>query len=153
MHRTLLKNLPKLIGLLFIFSAGSKLLFPGQATMGLESLELPYWLAKSIVASLIVIEFYLGILLVGNIDLRFALILSTALMFIFTAYMWYLSTLANPPSCGCLGLNGIFKSTKHEALFGLLRNCLLLWILKVAYDYHFPRSISGAGPQGEPVKI
>lgn len=46
-----------------------------------------------------------------------------------------------PPSCGCLGLTGIFKSRKQEALFGLFRNCLILWALKLAYDYYFPRTL------------
>ena|SRR5437879_2751104 len=53
----------------------------------------------------------------------------------------YLSTLAHPPSCGCLRLTGIFKSRKQEALFGLFRNCLILWSLKLAYDYYFPRTL------------
>jgi hypothetical protein len=47
-----------------------------------------------------------------------------------------LSMLANPPSCGCMGLTQLFKSNKHNAVFGLLRNCVILWLLKGAYDYY-----------------
>ena len=46
--------------------------------------------------------------------------------------------MANPPSCGCWGQPGVFKSNKHEALFGVLRNCLILWALKWSHDRHFP---------------
>jgi hypothetical protein len=34
-------------------------------------------------------------------------------------FLWYLSTLANPPSCGCLGLTGMFDSSRHDAVFGI----------------------------------
>ena len=139
MGRVLLKHIPKLIGFIFIFAGCSKLLMPGQATMALESLDIPYGLANAIVIAVTILELYLGVLLILRIDLRYALVLSTGVMFAFTVYIWYLSTLAHPPSCGCLGLTGIFKSRKQEAWFGLLRNCLILWALKLTYDHHFPR--------------
>jgi hypothetical protein len=104
--------------------------------MALESLDLPYNWAKAIVASVIALELYLGAILLLKFSLKFALILATGLMFVFTAYLWYLSTMANPPSCGCLGLTGIFNSSKNEAVFGLLRNCVILWALKSAYGCH-----------------
>ena len=72
-----------------------------------------------------------------NIELAFTNSQSMAIMLGFTIYLWYLSMLANPPSCGCLGLTGIFKTNKREALVGVLRNCVILWALKLSYDYHF----------------
>jgi hypothetical protein len=45
--------------------------------------------------------------------------------------------MASPPACGCLGLTGLFNSSRHEALFGVFRNCAILWILKLSYDHHF----------------
>jgi Methylamine utilisation protein MauE len=139
MYPLLLKHAPKLIGYIFLFAGGYKLLLPGQATMALESLGLPYTLANTMVIGATILELYLAALLIRQIDLKYALVVSTALMLAFTVYMWYLSSLAHPPSCGCLGLTGIFKSRKQEALFGLFRNCVILWLLKLTYDYHFPR--------------
>jgi len=46
---------------------------------------------------------------------------------------------SKPPSCGCLGLSAIFSSAKHEALFGLFRNVVILWALKLSYDYYFKK--------------
>jgi hypothetical protein len=31
----------------------------------------------------------------------------------------------------------MFNSSKHEALFGIFRNCVILWALKLTMDYHF----------------
>ena len=58
-------------------------------------------------------------------------------MLVFAGYLWYLSTLANPPSCGCLGLTGIFENSRNEALLGLARNFTILWAMKWSYDRHF----------------
>ena len=83
-----------------------------------------------------------------RLDLRFALRLATGLMLVFTVYLWYLSTLAHPPACGCLGLTGIFKSSRQEAAFGVARNFLILCAIKLAYDYYFPRAepLSNSAP-------
>jgi hypothetical protein len=72
------------------------------------------------------------------------MILSTALVFVFTGYLFYRSTLAHPPSCGCLGLTGIFQNSRHEALLGLARNFLILWLIKWSYDRHLPISRVGS---------
>jgi uncharacterized membrane protein YphA (DoxX/SURF4 family) len=145
MYRFLLKHIPTFVGLLFLASAALKLFNPGQATMALESLDIPYKQANIMVIVVTILEFYLGALLLKKIDLKYAMIASTVLMFLFTAYLWYLSTLANPPSCGCLGLTGIFNSKKVEAVFGLARNCAILWALKLSYDYYFkPSQSTGA---------
>lgn len=67
------------------------------------------------------------------------------IMFVFTASLWYLSTLADPPKCGCLGLTGMFNSSKHEAFFGVFRNCAILWALRSSFDHHFkPTEKAGA---------
>ena len=95
-------------------------------------------------ASVIVLELCLGAILIQKLDLKFALIAATGLMFLFAGYLWYLSTLANPPSCGCLGLTGIFQNSRHEALLGLARNFLILWAIKWTYDGHFPSDQAAA---------
>ena len=95
--------------------------------------------AKGIVASVTSIELYLGTILLLRIDLKYGLSLSTAIMFVFTAYLFYLSTLAHPPSCGCLGLTGMFQNSRVEAISGLARNCAILWALRWTYFRCFPR--------------
>ena len=132
------KCIPLLLGTLFVYAGIQKLLHPGPATMALESLDVPYSWARAIVASVIVLELYLGAILIINLNLKFALVVATGVMFLFAGYLWYLSTLANPPSCGCLGLTGIFQNSRHEALLGLARNFLILWTIKWTYDQHFP---------------
>jgi hypothetical protein len=136
MLRILPKQVPRLVGCLFLYAAIYKLLYPGQATMGLVSLDIPYKAAALIVTATIVSELYLGVILTFHIDLQYAMTVAMGVMLLFIAYMCYLSTLASPPSCGCLGMTGIFKSNKEAALFGMFRNCVILWGLKLAYDYY-----------------
>jgi hypothetical protein len=90
--------------------------------------------AKPLVVIVTGVELYLAILLILRLDLHFALPACTVTILMFTAFLWYLTTLAHPPACGCMGLTGMFGSTKHEALLGLVRNCLLLWCLKLSMD-------------------
>src|SRR5438094_1524992 len=140
----LAKFVPMLLGGIFLYAAIQKLLHPGPATMALESLDVPYSWAKTMVASVIVLELYLGVILILKLGVKFALVLATGVMFVFAGYLWYLSTLANPPSCGCLGLTGIFQNSRHEALLGLARNFLILWAIKWTYDGHFPSDQAAA---------
>jgi len=105
-------------------------------------------LVTSIVVSVLVAELYVGTLLLMNADLKFSLLFSTAIMFVFSGYLFYLSTLAHPPSCGCLGLSGIFKSSKQEAIWGLARNCIILWALKVAYESRFGNNLRAGEATG-----
>jgi hypothetical protein len=137
MKNWMLKHLPTLLGLLFLWAGLYKLLYLGQVTMSLETVGLSYAWAKGLVAATIIAELYLGIILIWRLDLKFGLGAAMALMLRFTAYLWYLSTVADPPKCGCLGLTGMFNSSKHEALFGVFRNCVILWALKLTMDYHF----------------
>jgi len=130
---------PLLFGALFLATIIAKLIHPGSATLALEVLGLHYEWAAGIVAGVTAMELYLGTILLLRHDLKYALQLSTATLLIFTAYLFFLSSLANPPSCGCLGLNGIFRSSREEAIWGLVRNCAMLWGLKWTYDCHFPR--------------
>jgi hypothetical protein len=130
--------IPRVVGLIFLWAGTYKMQFPAEAVIGLEALEFPRWVAESLVYFVIVMEIYLGLLLLLKIDWQLAMRLAFGLMFIFTTYLFYLSTLANPPFCGCLGLTGVFNSGKHQALFDLARNVLILWALAVSYRHHFP---------------
>lgn len=139
MKQLLPKHAPRVVGCIFILAAVGKLLNPNTATSALESLEVPYRWAEAVIFVVTVLEFYLGVILLLHRDLKWGLGASTALIFIFALFLWYLSRFASPPSCGCLGLTKIFATSKQEALFGLLRNVLLLWILKAGYDYYIKR--------------
>lgn len=134
--KTLLKMVPRLVGLIFLYAASSKLLYPAQAIGALESLGFRYVWADGLVFGVIALELYLGLILLLHVDLKWGLSASMGLMFLFVVFMWYLSAKTKPPSCGCLGLTHIFNSTKQEAFFGLLRNCVILWALKLSYDYY-----------------
>lgn len=136
MFRFLGKWTPTLVGLLFIYSGIYKLVHPGQATLALVALDFkPGW-ANAAITTVTMVELYLGILLLFKVDLRYGLWLATGLMFAFTVFLWYLSLLAHPPACGCMGLTGLFLSNRHNALFGIFRNCVILWLLKFGYDYY-----------------
>jgi hypothetical protein len=149
MHR-FIGFIPRLVGLLFLFAAINKLAFPIQAISALEVLGIPYFWGDLMVLAVIVIELYLGVVLLWHLDLRWGLAASMTLMFLFAVFLCYLSTLASPPSCGCLGLNKVFSNAKHEAWFGLLRNCLILGALKFSYDHYVGRpatpTVEGQAP-------
>jgi hypothetical protein len=114
--------------------------------MGLEALGMTRWVAEMLVYLVTVLELYVGTILVLKIDLQFALRVAFGIIFIFAIYLFYLSTLANPPSCGCLGLSAIFKSTRHQALIGLTRNVAILWAVVLASQYYFPEQKKGLLP-------
>ncbi len=137
MKASILKAVPMVVGLVFLYAGLGKLFYPVQAVSALESLSVPTRLAVLAVFAVITIELYLGIILILRMDLKWGLTASMALMFVFAVFLWYLGTRAKPPSCGCLGLTKIFTSSKQEAWFGLARNCVILWALKCSYDFHF----------------
>jgi hypothetical protein len=136
MYRFIGKFAPTLIGLLFVYSGIYKLFYPGEAAYALETLKISYGLSSAAIFIVTVLEIYLGVLLLLKADLRYTLWMATGLMFAFTVFLWYLTTVVNPPTCGCFGLSGFFKNAKHAAVFGVFRNCLILWMLKAAYDYY-----------------
>jgi hypothetical protein len=130
MKSSFAKNTPLGLGLLLLFSGLYKVAHPGDATYALMSLDLFHRFARPTVVLVTAVELYLGIILTFRIDVRFGLRAATIVLFAFTLFLWYLSSLAHPPSCGCMGLTGVFKSSKQAALFGLVRNCAILWCLK-----------------------
>lgn len=124
------------------------MLHPGQATFAIASLDFPHWVAHWTIIVVTAVELYLGVVLLGRIDLKYGLAATAALILAFTGFLWYLSTLASPPACGCLGLTAAFESGKKGAVIGIARNCVILWLLKISHDYYFGdrRKPSVAGP-------
>jgi hypothetical protein len=135
------KHIPRALGVLFVYSGFYKLAYPSEAVTALQSVGVGSWSATSIITLVLMLELYIGVLLLANVAVRFSLILLSGLMLAFTTYLFYLSVMAHPPSCGCLGLSGIFSSNRQGAIFGLARNCVILWALKAAYDFRFGRGM------------
>ena len=129
---------PILIGTILLYSAAYKLVYPSGAILALMALEVGHGLARLITETITTLELYIGVILVLKINLKFALQSATALILVFCFFLSFLATMAHPPSCGCMGLTAVFSSNRHNALFGLVRNCVLLWMLRCSMDHYFP---------------
>jgi hypothetical protein len=138
MRAPLARYITLLLAVLFLWAGIYKLLYPGHATMALVSLGASRGIAKGLVAAIIAIELYLGSILLLKLDLKYALVLATCTIFTFTLYLFYLTTLTSPPSCGCLGLTGMFRNSREEAVWGVARNCAILWALSWLASRRFP---------------
>ena len=132
------KYVPALVGALFLCSGTYKVVHPGDATMALVALDLNPGLAHISIIVVTTLELCLGAILLRRLDLRYALGTSVGLIFLLTVFLFYLSTMSNPPSCGCMGLTAVFRSNRSNAVLGLLRNCVLLWLLRGSHEYYFP---------------
>lgn len=127
------------LGLVFLYGGLYKLYNPSAAELALTSLDVPDLLSRIIVALVTVVELSLGGVLLFRSRLRDSLVFAGSTLFVFTIYLWYLSTLSHPPSCGCLGLTGIFENTRQAAVFGILRNVFLLIMVLLAYKLASPK--------------
>lgn len=140
--QVLFRHTPALVGTLLVYSGSYKGIYPGEATLALMALGAPKALATIAISAVTCVELYLGIILMIGANRQVALWGVTALMLSFSIFLFYLTTMAHPPSCGCLGLTGAFSSGRQGALFGLVRNCVVLWLLRGAYDYYYPESMT-----------
>jgi hypothetical protein len=129
--KTIARLAPAAVGLVLLIGGIHKLIYPGEATIALIAVGTAPPLARACITLLTALELYLGGMLILGFDMKLGLRLATGLIFTYSAFLFYLSTMANPPSCGCLGLNGAFASNKQAAIFGLLRNCVLLFLLRL----------------------
>jgi hypothetical protein len=136
MSRFLGKWTPAVVGVLFLYSGLYKLVQPSEATLAVAALGPKLRLASLLVAALTVLELYLGLILILRLDIRYGLWVATGLMFAFTTFLWYISLMAHPPPCGCMGLTHVFLSNRHNAVLGIFRNVVILWLLTFAYDYY-----------------
>jgi hypothetical protein len=140
----LYRHTPFIVGSLMLYAGLYKLIHPAEATSALIALEVGRLPASLAIIAITVLELYLGILLLAKADLTYAIAAATVLFLLFAAFLCYLSTLAHPPSCGCMGLTAVFSSNRQGAFFGLARNCGILWLLQGAYGYY------GAIPKTRP---
>ena len=137
---------PLLIGALFIYAGVYKAFYPAEATLAVAVLGFSVATARLIVILVTIMEVYLGVLLVWRIDLRYGLTSATALLLLFSLFLFYLARMAHPPRCGCLGLTGAFAEGRQGAVFGLVRNCIMLWVLKASHQLYFPQRVASTAP-------
>lgn len=119
--------------LLFLWAGIDMALHPATVFLTLATLGLSLKLAEWLTIIVAALEATAGIMLLNHIRFPEATIFTNGLLLIFCAFLYFLRTLANPPSCGCPGLHGIFDSAHAEALLGLLRNVTLMLLLAWAY--------------------
>ncbi len=144
MIRVIHKFTPELVGLFLLYAGLYKVAFPAEAALALIAFGLGQALAQATVAAVSILELYVGVLLVFKVNLKYGLGTATVLMLLFSFFLFYLSIMANPPSCGCMGLASVFSSNKHNAIAGLARNCIVLWLLKGSYDHYYPKPVPAA---------
>jgi hypothetical protein len=150
MRRSLPKWVPTAVGLLLLYSGTYKLIHPGEAVMALVVLGFARAVADAIIIAVTILELYLGIVLAVRFDLKYSLGVATGLMLVFTGFLCYLSLLAHPPACGCMGFVHVFLSNRHNALAGMVRNVIILWLLKWTYDYYVKAPATAGQSQAAP---
>jgi hypothetical protein len=122
-------SFPIVVGLLLLYAGLYKAIKPAEAVLAVRSLEISLRLAEVSVSAVTVAEIYIGTLLVFGISYRWAIGTSLCCFLGFTLFLWYLATLANPPTCGCPDLLGLFTSNRQKAVFGLIRNIIIMGLL------------------------
>lgn len=112
------------IGLLFIFSAASKIYPMEPFEFQFVDLGVASWNTAPYFARILIgLEFFIGMMLILNIALRkFTLKFAMFLLVIFSIYLVFkISTDGNSGNCGCFGI-----AVKMTPLQGILKNLILL---------------------------
>ncbi len=130
------KTIPYACAGVFALAAVLKALFPAEAVLGLEGLQISRPMAEAIVFVITAFEAQISLNLIAYPISRTAVLSAAILLVFLNLYLGYLITLANPPSCGCLGMIGLFKSSRHAALFGIVRNTLLIFALALHFRHY-----------------
>jgi len=125
----LIPLVPLLTGLLLAYAGFLKMVHPADSVLSLESLGSPRLVAELLIGTICAVELYLAFCLWLHPKDRANIMVTMCVFFLFTTYLTYLGTLADPPSCGCMGLTGVFESNKKNALVGAARNAILLLFL------------------------
>ena len=124
------------------YSAVAKAMHPAQAVLALQSLGLGGGLARVTIQATASSELLLCYCLIRK-DLRPAgILLSCALLAVFTCYLGYLVTRGDEVGCGCGLLSHIFESEKLNNLSGMCRNVGLLYALRV-YKFYSESAYEG----------
>ncbi len=117
------------LGLIYLYSAYSKIYPIEPFEMTFVDLGLANWKSAPFIARFMIgIEFFLGILFLFQLRIRFSALFSFFLLIVFTLYLFFLLlTEGNQGNCGCFGnsiqmspLQAIVKNVAMLALSGLL---------------------------------
>jgi len=123
-----------LLGSVFLYGAISKVV---EAKATVEILKQVFGggteIMAGVLAAVVTLEFLLAYLLFYAPKKRFTLQLAFSTLIVFSAYLAYLGTLADPPDCGCGRLFKVFESNRKNAMLGVARNIVLCgavaWLL------------------------
>lgn len=128
-----------LLGAVFVFSAYTKL-YPIQSfEYTFIDIGVANWMTAPFIArGMIGLEFFCGILLILNFQLkRFTIPLVTSILVIFCVYLLLvIQVKGNQGNCGCFG--EYFAMTPLQAIFkniGLLIICLVIYLLTVPFKF------------------
>jgi hypothetical protein len=132
--KILLTTLTILLGLVFIFSGISKLYPIELFELTLIDVKIANWATAPIISRLLIAsEFFLGLLLIFNFNLRkFTIKATIALLVLFTIYLTIqILVEGNKGNCKCFG-NIIFMTP----LQSILKNLIMIAIAVVLFIFH-----------------
>lgn len=131
--RGIMQVYPRALGALFLLTAMQKSLDSSGVERVMEFNGLPQALISPLVSAVIVIEAFLGVVLLLRPMLRPVLLSAAALVGVYTLQLAYLASSAEAPGCACLAAWESYQSARTQNLLGVARNvCLtlpLLWIV------------------------
>jgi hypothetical protein len=138
--RAILELYPRAIGALLSFTAIQKSLDGSGVARVLEFDRLPQVLVEPVVSAVIVVEAFLGVILMLKPRVRGALDATTCLLALYTIQLAYLALFREAPGCACLAAWEAYKSARVQNLLGIGRNvCLVLPLAWVRWQLTSPR--------------
>ena len=131
--KSLLFLLNAIIGLIFIYSAYTKLFPIEPFEMTFIELHLANWTTAPFIARFFIsLEFFIGLMLISNFNVKHYSKLAILILLIFSLYLIAVIIIkGNYGNCGCFG-NHLFMTP----LQALLKNFLLIVCLIFIYKYH-----------------
>jgi hypothetical protein len=133
--RMLVRAIPYLLGVLFLYAGTYKGVNTGRTTESLMAINVPLGVAFALTLAVASVELYVACILLLSKHKLYPLCSAAGCLVIFTLYLVYIRTLANPPDCACGPLLEVFNTMYGSATFGILRNALLL-LLVALYLVH-----------------
>jgi hypothetical protein len=129
----LVRAIPVAVGLLVVLAGFAKAAKPdGLNTALLQDGVSPLWVS-SLALLVIQVEVLLGTAMTCRVGETFTVRAAIFLFTVFTVQLGYFATFKEPPSCGCLGAIQLFESARAEAVFGIVRNTIIVAALLVVH--------------------
>jgi uncharacterized membrane protein YphA (DoxX/SURF4 family) len=126
-------SIPYVIGLVFLYAGTQKLFDPSHFIKSFQILKVSDQLAFDLATFVTAVELYAAAMLLCFERKNTGCFVAMLSLICFTVFLLYLSTLAHPPECGCGPLLEFFKSSRQNALAGIVRNLALIGLL---WYYH-----------------